>query len=199
MLDDGEISKNNEVVFEGIVGRRLNDTRRVEKESSLSFRRGLGRLPGSLKPSEEYGPVLKRLQLISALRSRASLPFIFVSSPEQIPLDGFVARIPATISDVNELMTVFARELQFPGYFGENWAALQDCLRDLSWLSENRVVIYHEELPRSVADGDLAIYLDVLLMTVRERALEDPPERQLLVVFPEKDRDFVQHLLNEFE
>ena len=142
-------------------------------------------------------PLIRRQQLIRALRSRESLPFIFVSMGEELALDGVVARIPATISDKNELMTVFARELQFPEYFGENWAALQDCLRDLSWFSENRVVIYHEQLPRSVPEGDLAIYLDVLLITVRERALEDPPERELLVVFPETDRDVVQRLLNE--
>ena len=73
------------------------------------------------------------------------------------------------------LRRVFKRELQFPEYFGENWDALRDCLRDLSWLSENKVVIYHEELPRLVAEGDLATYLDILHCTVREREFEDPP------------------------
>jgi hypothetical protein len=63
----------------------------------------------------------------------------------------------------------------------------------------NKVVIYHQELPRLVAEGDLATYLDILLCTVREREFEDPPERELVVVFPAKDRDFVQTLLSESE
>ena len=65
--------------------------------------------------------MLERLQLIRALRSRESLPFILVSTTEEIELDGgIVARIPETIADAYELMAVLARELQFPEYLGEN-------------------------------------------------------------------------------
>ena len=66
-----------------------------------------------------------------------------------------------------------------------------------SWLSDYRIVIYHEGIPRSL--GDLAIYLEILLMTVREWGLAETREHGLEVVFPEKDRGQIKGLLIEYE
>ena len=36
--------------------------------------------------------------------------------------------------DKDGFLTVIAKSLQFPAWFGNNWDALTDCLRDLEWL-----------------------------------------------------------------
>lgn len=43
-------------------------------------------------------------------------------------LDGSVMR------DHDGLFHEFASKMSFPGYFGENWPALQDCLDDMTWV-----------------------------------------------------------------
>jgi RNAse (barnase) inhibitor barstar len=50
---------------------------------------------------------------------------------------------------VHELLLEFATGFQFPWYYGENSAALDDCLTDLSWLVDDEtgivIVIKHAE------------------------------------------------------
>ena len=43
----------------------------------------------------------------------------------------------AEMTDKAQLMQEFAAVLNFPDYFGSNWDALHDCLRDVSWLDED--------------------------------------------------------------
>lgn len=35
----------------------------------------------------------------------------------------------------------FSAAMQFPWYFGENWAAFDECVCDLEWISFNRIII----------------------------------------------------------
>ncbi|HTP26066.1 MAG TPA: barstar family protein, partial [Anaeromyxobacteraceae bacterium] len=56
------------------------------------------------------------------------------------------------------LMDALQDELRLPDYFGRNWDALWDVLRDLSWIQARRVVLAHLDLP-CLAAPELRIYL----------------------------------------
>ncbi|HBV92335.1 MAG TPA: hypothetical protein DEF80_15305 [Pantoea sp.] len=105
----------------------------------------------------------------------------------------FVARVDPTIGDTDELLKSLYYLLWFPGYFGLNWNSLYDCLRDLDWISENKVMIVHESLP-SIADSDLCIYLEVLKDSVLDWV--DDKRHQLEIVFHEKDKETIERLLS---
>jgi hypothetical protein len=49
---------------------------------------------------------------------------------------------PAQISSEEELLSAVAEALRFPDYFGGNWDALDDCLRDMNWLPSAGCVLF---------------------------------------------------------
>jgi len=59
-----------------------------------------------------------------------------------------------------ELLGAIGRALRFPGYYGRNLDALEECLRDLSWLPEGEVVLVwdgDDELRRADPAGYAAL------------------------------------------
>jgi len=82
-----------------------------------------------------------------------------------------------------------------PGYFGFNFNALHDCLRNLFWISQECVVLIHEELP-SLDQESLAIYLDVLCMNCQDRSCE--PEHAFQAVFPAATKVAVESALAKY-
>jgi RNAse (barnase) inhibitor barstar len=50
----------------------------------------------------------------------------------------------AGVKDESGLLSKLASDLNFPDYFGMNWNALIDCLRDLSWLNPRGVLVVLE-------------------------------------------------------
>jgi hypothetical protein len=106
-----------------------------------------------------------------------------------------VASIDSTLSDKQQLLASLAMQLQFPDYFGGNWDALDECLGDLSWLKQPRVLIYHRVLP--MPGGALAaerkIYLHTLASAVHNRADSGAP--QLSVTFAAACKVAVQRLM----
>jgi len=112
--------------------------------------------------------------------------FSFVSDIQRFSEnDAFIARIADRICTTQQLFELLYRLLTLPGYFGFNWNALFDCLRDFHWIDQKVVVIVHDQLPE-LPPLDLRAYLEVL----RDAVVDwKPGEAHLLqVVFDEKDR-----------
>jgi hypothetical protein len=66
-----------------------------------------------------------------------------------------------------DLLRFLAAHLSFPDYFGHNWDALDECLRDLAWLPATEVILSHPRLP-PLSPADLRVYLEILADAVRD-------------------------------
>ncbi len=65
-----------------------------------------------------------------------------------------VARLDGTkMSDADHAFYELSDALLFPGYFGWNWNALSDCLRDLNWLPADRYLVVVENAPRLLSSS----------------------------------------------
>ncbi len=58
----------------------------------------------------------------------------------------------------------FGDEFEFPDYFGRNWAALDECMADLSWLEARAYAVVITEVEQMLSDDDdqLPVLLGVL-------------------------------------
>lgn len=105
--------------------------------------------------------------------------------------EAFVVRIPAGLTTSQGLLQAFYKEARLPGYFGFNWDALSDCLRDLHWVDCHEVVLLHADLPK-LPLHERRTYLDVLAECVASWSPSD--DHLLTVVFPSAVRNQVMNL-----
>lgn len=123
--------------------------------------------------------------------------------------EGFVLRIPAKIRSKADLLAVLADTGHFPSYFGSNWDALLDVLRDLSWIGSREVVIVHSDVPLQNNPSECRTYLDLLQTALADWSKAAPQhttepmrewphvEHELRVVFPTEARTAVARLVGE--
>ncbi|MFJ7282256.1 barstar family protein [Pseudomonas sp. NPDC099000] len=108
--------------------------------------------------------------------------------------NNFCVRIDPSIGLTDELLKALYYQLWLPGYFGFNWDALYDCLRDLEWIKHYKVVLIHEVLP-AFPEQDLRIYLEVLRDSVLDWVGDT--RHELEVVFSVSDKVLVEAVLND--
>ncbi|SHL38021.1 Barstar (barnase inhibitor) [Pseudonocardia thermophila] len=82
-----------------------------------------------------------------------------------------------------ELLTQIGKALRFPGYYGRNLDALEECLTDLSWLPEGEVVLVWDgdEVLRRADPAGYAAVVEVLTAATEEMSRGPRP---LHVVLP---------------
>ncbi len=103
------------------------------------------------------------------------------SAQERIDGKGMlVVEVPAGISDKKDLFDFYAKEFRFPDWFGRNWDALFDCMKDITMQSYARIMIRHKDVPFADASNDREAYLKVLLF------VEVLHNGGLVVAFPDE-------------
>jgi RNAse (barnase) inhibitor barstar len=68
------------------------------------------------------------------------------------------------IKSKEELLEAFAETLSFPEYFGHNWDALEECIRDLTWLPRTNflLVFQHADSLLGLGAKELAVVISIL-------------------------------------
>src|ERR1051326_5511059 len=63
---------------------------------------------------------------------------------EDLAKDGFsILEVQGDVIETSEqLFIALAKEMKFPDYFGNNWDALEECLRDMSWLPSKGYLLF---------------------------------------------------------
>jgi hypothetical protein len=121
------------------------------------------------------------------------LPFLFGDQPRKLDKMDFALKIPAEIKDKANLLSCYAKLGNFPAYFGHNWDALDELLRDFSWTDKTRIVVKHADLPLFGNDSELRTYLEILLSVTKQSTAE--ASRKFIAIFPTGSRSEIMRVL----
>ena len=52
----------------------------------------------------------------------------------------------------NDFLMEVAASFQFPYYYGENWAAFEECIQDLEWLNFSKIFVVFDDFSMAFRD-----------------------------------------------
>lgn len=109
------------------------------------------------------------------------MKFKFINDPKSYnPESAFIIHL-SNITSEEQLFNELNNKFKFPEYFGFNWNAVNDCLRDLHWIEQKNIALVHDELP-GIDPTILKIYLQTLLNIMQD--WKDDEIHCFEVVFP---------------
>lgn len=92
----------------------------------------------------------------------------------------------------DSFLKYLSSRLGFPKYFGNNWDALEDSLRDFSWTDKKKITIKHKGIP-NMDKIDLKIYLEILINCVKDWQARGG--KKFVVIFPPDSKEKLDDLL----
>jgi len=109
------------------------------------------------------------------------------------PVQSFIAEVDYSVRSKGQLLNELYNKLQLPDYFGFNWDALSDCLRDFHWIRNKGIVLIHSATPQ-IEENDLKIYLEILNDAAQDWQTDE--NHSFEVIFPKTSEDALKALLS---
>lgn len=135
--------------------------------------------------------------------------FEFIDSPSRgASGEEFVIEVSRGLQSKCDLLKTWAVAGRFPDYFGGNWDAFLDCLRDFVWISEKRIIVINSDVPLPDHPEDCGTYSEILREAVNDwtssASLSNDvvhnltlPSHGLRVIFPISKCHAISHLLGK--
>jgi hypothetical protein len=119
----------------------------------------------------------RRFHLVACSRTA-----LMKSVGEAPRVSGLVVRIihGSSCTSAQELFLEWARALEFPPYFGQNWDAFEECINDLEWLDGKTFILVIDDADAILRNSraDLPTFAAILT-----KAFSGDHSRRLLVFF----------------
>lgn len=105
---------------------------------------------------------------------------------QMVHLDG------TKITTKDALLNELAQAMQFPAYFGKNWDALEECLRDLAWLPAKGYILLFSAPENFIKHSRLSfeIFLEIISSVSFYWARQ--AVRFLMILAVEKEEDVLE-------
>lgn len=117
----------------------------------------------------------------------------FVKYPRMYLVEDTFVGYVYKVRDKMDLFLNLSKALVVPNYFGENWDALCEVYRDSAWISNNDIVIIHEDLSL-LDDYDLKMYLKIIKITLL--FWTDFNDHSICFIFSEKDKKRIMDVVD---
>lgn len=131
---------------------------------------------------------------------------ITISLPEDFPKDFEIVEIDsAKVTTLRDFYETLAKVFEFPDYFGFNLDSFDEMMNDLSWIENEKILIYFSKsekfLDKERNDTKILTLLDILEATCEEwqwyEGDDEIPKKDLLIRFSHSER--MEELLEKLE